>query len=154
MAVSGEAQPYLDLPNFQPEKGAILANATPVGMHPNKDRIPVAEVPPYFHSNMTTFELEIVNKTLYFVQVTLGDYELVFDAVYTPRKTTLLKEAEAAGAIIVSGVEMFLRQAIGQFNLFTGGEGTSSLFLSFSFLGFLWLHFYQDLKRFVDGKNI
>ncbi|KAF7127218.1 hypothetical protein RHSIM_Rhsim11G0017000 [Rhododendron simsii] len=97
MAVSGEAQPYLDLPNFQPEKGAILANATPVGMHPNKDRIPVAEV-------------------------TLGDYELVFDAVYTPRKTTLLKEAEAAGAIIVSGVEMFLRQAIGQFNLFTGGE--------------------------------
>ncbi|XP_058226142.1 bifunctional 3-dehydroquinate dehydratase/shikimate dehydrogenase, chloroplastic-like isoform X2 [Rhododendron vialii] len=97
MAVSGEAQPYQDLPNFQPEKGAILANATPVGMHPNKDRIPVAKV-------------------------TLGDYKLVFDAVYTPRKTTLLKEAEAAGAIIVSGVEMFLRQAIGQFNLFTGGE--------------------------------
>jgi len=32
------------LVNFQPEKGAILANATPVGMHPNTDRIPVAEV--------------------------------------------------------------------------------------------------------------
>lgn len=97
LAVSAEAQPYQDLPNFQPEKGAILANATPVGMHPNKDRIPVAEV-------------------------TLGDYKLVFDAVYTPRKTTLLTEAESAGAIIVSGVEMFLRQAIGQFNLFTGGK--------------------------------
>lgn len=67
MAVSGEAQPYQDLPNFQPEKGAILANATPVGMHPNKDRIPVAEVPPYFHSPMTTFELGIVYKTLYFM---------------------------------------------------------------------------------------
>ena len=53
----------------------------------------------------------------------MGDYKLVFDAVYSPRKTTLLKEAEAAGAIIVSGVEMFLRQAIDQFNLFTGGEG-------------------------------
>ncbi|CAL5324562.1 unnamed protein product [Camellia sinensis] len=53
---------------------------------------------------------------------TLGDYKVVFDAVYMPRKTTLLKEAEAAGAIIVSGVEMFLRQAIEQFNLFTGGK--------------------------------
>ena len=50
---------------------------------------------------------------------------MVFDVVYTPRKTRLLKDAEAAGAIIVSGVEMFLRQAIGQFNLFTGREGIS-----------------------------
>ncbi|XP_019080266.1 bifunctional 3-dehydroquinate dehydratase/shikimate dehydrogenase, chloroplastic isoform X3 [Vitis vinifera] len=96
-AVSGEVKLYEDVANFQPEKGAILANATPVGMHPNTDRIPVAEE-------------------------TLSDYQLVFDSVYTPRKTRLLKEAEAAGAIIVSGVEMFLRQAIGQFNLFTGGE--------------------------------
>ncbi|XP_021637773.2 bifunctional 3-dehydroquinate dehydratase/shikimate dehydrogenase, chloroplastic-like [Hevea brasiliensis] len=95
--VSGEAQPFESLVHFQPENGAILANATPLGMHPNTDRIPVAEE-------------------------TLGIYQLVFDAVYTPRKTRLLKEAEAAGAIIVSGVEMFFRQAIGQFNLFTGRE--------------------------------
>ncbi|KAL2345742.1 hypothetical protein Fmac_007027 [Flemingia macrophylla] len=94
-AVLGEVQPYEELVNFQPEKGAILANATPVGMHPNTDRIPVAEA-------------------------TLGDYLLVFDVVYTPRRTRLLKDADAAGAITVSGVEMFLRQAIGQFNLFTG----------------------------------
>ncbi|KAF8394499.1 hypothetical protein HHK36_020709 [Tetracentron sinense] len=96
-SVSGEAHRYEEISNFRPEKGAILANATPVGMHPNTDRIPVAEV-------------------------TLGDYQLVFDSVYTPRKTRLLKEAEVAGAIVVSGVEMFLRQAIGQFNLFTGEE--------------------------------
>lgn len=44
-AVSGEARPYGDLPYFLPEKGSILANATPIGMHPNKDRIPVSEVP-------------------------------------------------------------------------------------------------------------
>ncbi|XWS42672.1 hypothetical protein CRYUN_Cryun16bG0034200 [Craigia yunnanensis] len=100
-AVSGEARPFEELVNFQPVKGAILANATPLGMHPNTaQRIPVAEA-------------------------TLGDYELVFDVVYTPRKTRLLKDAEAAGAIIVGGVEMFLRQAIGQFNLFTGREGIS-----------------------------
>ncbi|XP_060667918.1 bifunctional 3-dehydroquinate dehydratase/shikimate dehydrogenase, chloroplastic isoform X4 [Ziziphus jujuba] len=96
-ALKGEARPFEELVNFQPEKGAILANATPLGMHPNTDRIPVSEA-------------------------TLGDYQIVFDSVYTPRKTRLLKEAEAAGAITVSGVEMFLRQAIGQFNLFTGGQ--------------------------------
>lgn len=50
---------------------------------------------------------------------------MVFDAVYTPRRTTLLEDAEAAGALIVSGVEMFLRQAIGQFNLFTGSKGNA-----------------------------
>ncbi|XP_059289085.1 bifunctional 3-dehydroquinate dehydratase/shikimate dehydrogenase, chloroplastic-like isoform X1 [Lycium ferocissimum] len=96
-AVSGEALPFENIASFQPEKGAILANATPIGMHPNKDRIPVP-------------------------QETLKDYVVVFDAVYTPRKTALLKDAEAAEAITVSGVEMFLRQAIGQFNLFTGSK--------------------------------
>lgn len=96
-SVLGEARHFDELVNFKPEKGAILANATPIGMHPNTDRIPVSEA-------------------------SLGDYEVVFDAVYLPRKTRLLKDAEAAGAIGVSGVEMFLRQAIGQFNLFTGQE--------------------------------
>lgn len=58
----------------------------------------------------------------------LKDYVVVFDAVYTPRKTTLLEDAEAAGAVIVSGVEMFLRQAIGQFSLFTGSKGNNLMF--------------------------
>ncbi|KAL3623286.1 hypothetical protein CASFOL_032102 [Castilleja foliolosa] len=94
-AVSGKARPFEDVISFKPEKGAILANATPLGMHPyNVDRTPVPEE-------------------------RLRDYKLVFDAVYSPRKTRLLKEAEAAGAITVSGVEMFLRQAAAQFSLFT-----------------------------------
>lgn len=71
---------------------------------------------------LTTFILFLLSFSGLF-KATLGDYKLVFDSVYTPRKTRLLKEAEAAGAITVSGVEMFLRQAIGQFNLFTGGQG-------------------------------
>ncbi|PIN06543.1 Pentafunctional AROM protein [Handroanthus impetiginosus] len=94
-AVAGEALPFEDLCTFQPEEDAILANATPLGMHPNTDRIPVPKE-------------------------ALRDYKLVFDSVYNPRKTRLLKEAEAAGAIIVSGVEMFFRQAAAQFGLFTG----------------------------------
>lgn len=59
----------------------------------------------------------------------MGAYDLVFDSVYTPRNTRLLREAEEAGAIAVSGVEMFIRQAIAQFNLFTGGLGRSSFHL-------------------------
>lgn len=42
--MSGEARQFEDLSRFQPENGAILANATPIGMHPNTERIPVAEV--------------------------------------------------------------------------------------------------------------
>ncbi|GMN25216.1 hypothetical protein TIFTF001_000856 [Ficus carica] len=96
-AVNGEVRRFEDLDKFQPKKGAILANATPIGMHPSTDRIPVSDA-------------------------SLGDYQLVFDSVYNPKKTRLLKEAEVAGAIVVSGVEMFLRQAVGQFNLFTDGQ--------------------------------
>ncbi|TXG63533.1 hypothetical protein EZV62_010527 [Acer yangbiense] len=51
----------------------------------------------------------------------LKAYEVVFDAVYTPRNTRLLQEAAEVGATVVSGVEMFIRQALGQFRLFTGG---------------------------------
>lgn len=46
---------------------------------------------------------------------------MVFDAVYAPRVTRLLREAEECGIKVVSGVEMFIRQAMGQFEHFTGG---------------------------------
>lgn len=47
-------------------------------------------------------------------------FKLVFDAVYTPRDTQLLKDAAAAGCTIVDGVAMFVGQAVEQFRLFTG----------------------------------
>jgi len=53
----------------------------------------------------------------------LKHYALVFDAVYTPRITRLLREAEESGAITVSGSEMFVRQAYEQFEIFTGLPG-------------------------------
>ncbi|XP_022758114.1 bifunctional 3-dehydroquinate dehydratase/shikimate dehydrogenase, chloroplastic-like [Durio zibethinus] len=95
-AVSGEALPYEFLEKFCPEKGMILANASAIGMEPNSHQSPVPKE-------------------------ALRAYELVFDAVYTPRNTRLLKEAAEVGAIVVSGVEMFARQALGQFRLFTSG---------------------------------
>ncbi|XAR58488.1 3-dehydroquinate dehydratase [Bertholletia excelsa] len=95
-AVCGEALPYECLGTFCPEKGMILANASSVGMQPNSDQTPIPKE-------------------------ALGAYQLVFDAVYTPRNTRLLQEAAEVGAIVVSGVEMFIRQALGQFKLFTDG---------------------------------
>ncbi|KAJ4727588.1 bifunctional 3-dehydroquinate dehydratase/shikimate dehydrogenase, chloroplastic-like [Melia azedarach] len=95
-AVSGEALPYECLHEFCPEKGMILANASAIGMEPNSDQSPVPKE-------------------------ALKAYELVFDAVYTPRNTRLLREAAEVGTIVVSGVEMFIRQALGQFRLFTDG---------------------------------
>jgi hypothetical protein len=63
-------------------------------------------------------------------QDALSAYSLVFDAVYTPRTTKLLREAAEVGAAVVSGMEMFIRQAYGQFELFTGQPGELHLFIS------------------------
>ena len=47
---------------------------------------------------------------------------LVFDAVYTPLDTRLLKEAAGCGCKTVNGLEMFVGQAAKQFQHFTGKE--------------------------------
>ncbi|MGQ9503387.1 MAG: shikimate dehydrogenase [Thermogutta sp.] len=80
----------------------ILANCTPVGMHPNVDESP--------------FEAKY-----------LRSHMLVFDAVYNPENTLLIKDARARGCKVVTGVEMFVRQACMQFKLFTGQNGPAEL---------------------------
>ena len=44
---------------------------------------------------------------------------VVFDTVYNPLETLLLKHAKQAGAKVVGGAEMFINQAAEQFKLFT-----------------------------------
>ena len=46
--------------------------------------------------------------------------DLVFDMVYNPLETRLLKMARGAGKATISGLEMFLEQAAAQFELWTG----------------------------------
>jgi 3-dehydroquinate dehydratase/shikimate dehydrogenase len=75
----------------------IYINTTSVGMHPNVDASPLGERPPKFSADT-----------------------LVFDTIYNPMRTKLLAQAEAAGARTVGGVEMFVRQAAGQFEAWTG----------------------------------
>ena len=57
------------------------------------------------------------------LQEALSSYALVFDAIYNPKVTRLMREAGECGTALVSGVEMFLRQAMGQFELFTNSPG-------------------------------
>jgi 3-dehydroquinate dehydratase/shikimate dehydrogenase len=44
----------------------------------------------------------------------------VFDTIYNPEQTLMLKEAKERGCRTVSGIEMFIRQAAAQFERFTG----------------------------------
>ncbi|MFH1913475.1 MAG: shikimate dehydrogenase [Pseudomonadota bacterium] len=47
---------------------------------------------------------------------------IVYDIVYNPLHTRFLREAEAAGCVTVSGLEMFLHQGLAQFRLWTGRD--------------------------------
>ena len=47
---------------------------------------------------------------------------VVFDTVYNPESTLLVKEARSHGCTTVTGVEMFVHQAGLQYNLFTGQD--------------------------------
>ena len=72
----------------------ILINCTPVGMFPKMDETP-------------------------FLANWLRDGMIVFDTIYAPENTLLIKEAKAHGCTTVTGVEMFIRQAAAQFERFT-----------------------------------
>ena len=84
----------------------ILINCTPLGMHPDVNATPLGD----------TARLS-------------GEHPpLVFDTIYNPVETRLLREAKAAGCVTVSGVEMFVRQAAAQFELWTGQPAPSERF--------------------------
>lgn len=80
----------------------VVANSTPLGMSPRVDETPYPAE--YWHGGMAAF-----------------------DAVYHPRKTRFLKDAQAAGAVTVDGVDMFVRQGAEQFRLWTGREMPEAL---------------------------
>ncbi|MGL6073560.1 MAG: shikimate dehydrogenase [Fimbriiglobus sp.] len=73
----------------------LLINCTPVGMHPNMDESPIH--PSFLKPGLT-----------------------VFDTVYTPENTLMIREARARGCHLITGVDMFVRQAGQQFEAFTG----------------------------------
>ena len=52
----------------------------------------------------------------------LRGVRLAYDLVYNPSETKLIREARAAGAQVLGGLEMLLAQAVEQFRLWTGKE--------------------------------
>jgi 3-dehydroquinate dehydratase / shikimate dehydrogenase len=70
-----------------------VVHATPLGMYPNV--------------NECFFRDEIPG-------------ELVFDMVYNPLETTLIRHAREQGKAVIPGIQMFLEQAAHQFEIWTG----------------------------------
>ncbi|UCD48828.1 MAG: type I 3-dehydroquinate dehydratase [Phycisphaerales bacterium] len=80
----------------------LVVNCTSIGMHPDVDHSPVPQ--------------EVLKPDM-----------AVFDTVYNPAETLLLKQARAAGAQTIDGIAMFVNQAMAQFHLFTGAPGNPTL---------------------------
>ena len=57
----------------------------------------------------------------------LSGREVVFDMVYRPRLTPLLRQAGKRGCTTIEGLEMFIRQAAAQYRLLTGDPGVEPL---------------------------
>ncbi|MEN8231258.1 MAG: shikimate dehydrogenase [Thermodesulfobacteriota bacterium] len=83
----------------------LIINCTPVGMHPNVDATLVPEH--LFRPG-----------------------QVIFDVVYNPLETKLLRQAKAKGLKAIPGVEMFINQAILQFERFAGADAPEELMRS------------------------
>ncbi|HET7144894.1 MAG TPA: hypothetical protein VFI68_12825, partial [Anaerolineales bacterium] len=84
---------YIDL---QLSTFDLLINTTPTGMTPNTDQSPLPE------------------NTL------LSPQTLVYDLVYNPRETKLVKDARAQGLQATTGLGMLIEQAALSFEIWTG----------------------------------
>ena len=71
----------------------IVINCTSVGMHPHVDSSPLAKIPSCVRA--------------------------VFDTIYNPVETKLIRQARAAGCAAITGLEMFVNQAVAQFERWT-----------------------------------
>ncbi len=82
------------LHGLNPNDYDIVVNATSVGMTPG------------------------INKTPLPIRLVKG--KVVFDAVYNPPETRLLRDARKVGATTIKGTEMYIHQAARQSELYTG----------------------------------
>lgn len=77
----------------------VMINATPVGMYPKCDACVVSD--------------EVISRT-----------KFVFDAIYNPRETQLLKKAKAMGITAVGGMAMLVWQAVSAHEIWDGDSYT------------------------------
>lgn len=77
-------------------KCGLLVNTTSVGMHPNTDASPLPD-PSVLHPDM-----------------------VVYDAVFNPSETTLMRQALSVGCRAYNGLDMLLYQGARSFEIWTG----------------------------------
>lgn len=77
------------------QNSTLIINTTSIGMSPEEDDTPTS-IPESFNKN-----------------------QIVFDVIYTPRKTKLLEIAESRNAITLNGLKMFIEQGAKAFELWT-----------------------------------
>jgi 3-dehydroquinate dehydratase/shikimate dehydrogenase len=109
---------------WPPERGSwdLLVNCTPVGMHPHVDQSPV---------DRDDLRNERSPGTVY-------------DLVYNPPETRLLREAAAAGCRTIGGLDMLVGQARQAFEWWTGVRPPASVMRDAA---------VQKLSEFVDHEN-
>ncbi|MDY1591055.1 MAG: shikimate dehydrogenase [Methanofastidiosum sp.] len=88
----------------------ILVNATKIGMAPEDNNCPMED---------SFFTKDLSGIT-------------VFDAVYSPLETRLLTRSREQGAKIANGLDMYIGQAMAQFELWTGIKPSSEKMEKFS----------------------
>ena len=86
----------LNLQIFQPSNFQLLVNTTPLGMTPNIDTSPLPE------------------------NVPLPKDIIIYDMVYNPRETKLVRDARTRGLSATTGLGMLIEQAALGFELWTG----------------------------------
>ena len=78
------------------QESRLLVNATPVGMHPHVEATPWPEAAAF------------------------SDEQLVYDLIYKPEQTRLLRDAAARGGHTLGGLDMLIRQAAASYVQWTG----------------------------------
>jgi 3-dehydroquinate dehydratase/shikimate dehydrogenase len=93
-------------------KVKLVINCTSIGMKRTEDRGQRTEG----RRQKTPLDAKYLKKDM-----------VVFDTVYNPIETLLLKQAKKIGAKTIDGVSMFVNQAAAQFKLFTGKTADTKL---------------------------
>jgi shikimate dehydrogenase len=81
---------------FQPSNFQLIVNTTPLGMTPNIDQSPLPE------------------------NLSLSKHTKIYDLVYNPRETKLVRDARSQGIQATTGLGMLIEQAALGFELWTG----------------------------------
>jgi shikimate dehydrogenase len=89
--------PFYPLSEIENIEADCLINTTPVGMAPDSKKSPLG-------------------------RESLVNFRCVMDIIYNPLRTKLLRDAQEAGCIVLSGVGMFVHQGAEQIKIWTGME--------------------------------